>query len=168
MTTRLTTLLLVIALCYASASAQRRLVVADVETLLPVIGASVVGGRSTVMTDSAGWFSVPDSCKSLIFSHVGYESRIVNVADVRDTVFLISKLLSVEGVVVFGRKKDDSKIKELNKRLRMQQTEMQLAAADPSKGTDLLKLFGYLIPKKWRKNKKEERKKRLKEILDAY
>jgi len=28
--------------------------------------------------------------------------------------------------------------------------------------------LGYLIPKKWRKNTKEARRKRMKEILDNY
>ena len=46
-------------------------------------------------------------------------------------------------------------------------TEAALAAADPS-AVNLLPLLARLIPKKWRRNKKEERLKRLKQILEDY
>ena len=98
--------------------AQRRLVVVDVETLIPVVGANVISKDGNCTTDSLGFFSVSDSCKTLSFSHVNYESRLVN-------------------------------------------------PIDPSSG-NLLSLFAYLIPKKWRKNSKEARRKRLKQILDNY
>ena len=72
--------------------AQRRLVVVDVETLIPVVGANVISKDGNCTTDSLGYFSVSDSCKTLSFSHVNYESRLVNLNEVRDTVFMISKL----------------------------------------------------------------------------
>jgi hypothetical protein len=56
----------------------------------------------------------------------------------------------------------------LKKQLKINKTEAELAAADPSSGGNLLPLLGRLIPKKWRRNKKEERLKRLKQILDDY
>ena len=57
--------------------AQRRLVVVDVETLIPVVGANVISKDGNCTTDSLGYFSVSDSCKTLSFSHVNYESRLV-------------------------------------------------------------------------------------------
>ena len=69
--------------------AQRRLVVVDVETLIPVVGANVISKDGNCTTDSLGYFSVSDSCKTLSFSHVNYESRLVNLNEVRDTVFMI-------------------------------------------------------------------------------
>ena len=98
------------------AVAQRRLVVVDVETLIPVAGANVVSREGTVTTDSLGHVSVSDSCKSLSLSHVNYESRLINLNEVRDTVFMISKLLNLKEVVVFGhgKKRDYS---ELQRRL---------------------------------------------------
>ena len=128
--------------------AQRRLVVVDVETLIPVVGANVISKDGNCTTDSLGYFSVSDSCKTLSFSHVNYESRLVNLNEVRDTVFLISKLL-------------------LKKQLEMEKENAKLAAIDPSSG-NLLSLFAYLIPKKWRKNSKEARRKRLRQILENY
>lgn len=44
----------------------------------------------------------------MVFSHVNYESRIINMEEVRDTVYLISKLLNVKEVVVFGKAKPRS------------------------------------------------------------
>ena len=119
-------------------------------------------------TDSLGHVSVSDSCKSLSFSHVNYESRLINLNEVRDTVFMISKLLNVKEVIVFGhgKKRDYS---ELQRRLGLDRVEAQLAAAG-SPGMDLVALFNTLfVPKKWRASyRKKQRMKRLKEILDSY
>ena len=150
------------------AVAQRRLVVVDVETLIPVAGANVVSREGTVTTDSLGHVSVSDSCKSLSFSHVNYESRLINLNEVRDTVFMISKLLNVKEVIVFGhgKKRDYS---ELQRRLGLDRVEAQLAAAG-SPGMDLVALFNTLfVPKQWRASyRKKQRMKRLREILDSY
>jgi hypothetical protein len=152
----------------AQAFAQRRLVAVDVETLIPVTGANVVSSDGNTTTDSLGYFSVSDSCRTLAFSHVNYEPRIINIKEVRDTVFLISKLLNIREVVVFGHGPHDILPDALKKQLRMNKTEAALASIDPSSGGNLLALLGRLIPKKWRKNKKEERLKRMRQILDDY
>lgn len=149
-------------------SAQRRLVVVDVETLIPVVGANVVSKDGNTTTDSLGYFSVSDSCRSLAFSHVNYEPRMINLTEVRDTVFLISKLLNVREVVVFGHGPHDVVPEALKKQLRLNKKEAELAAIDPSSGGNLLSLIGQLMPKKWRRDKKEERMKQLKRILEEY
>ena len=160
-------LLLLLIVAGEQASAQRRLVVVDVETLIPVAGANVVSKDGNTTTDSLGYFSVSDSCRSLAFSHVNYEPRMINLTEVRDTVFLISKLLNVREVVVFGHGPHDVLPEALKKQLKINKTEAALAAADPS-AVNLLPLLTRLVPKKWRRNKKEERLKRLKQILDDY
>ena len=152
------------------ALAQRRLVVVDVETLAPVVGANVVSRDSTQTTDSIGHVFVSDSCMTITFSHVNYESRIINLDEVRDTVFMISKLLNLKEVVVFGHGKNRD-YSDLQKSLKRDKIEAQLAAADPSVGfrIDLAKVVNAVIPKRWRPGyRKEQRKKRLKEILDNY
>lgn len=160
-------LLLLITAVVSQAFAQRRLVVVDVETLVPVIGANVVSADGNTTTDSLGYFSVSDSCRSLAFSHVNYEPRMINLTEVRDTVYLISKLLNVREVVVFGHGPHDVLPEALKKQLKINKTEAELAAANPG-GVNLLPLLARLIPKKWRKNKKEERMKRLRQILEDY
>ena len=139
---------------------------------MPVIGANVVGKYGSYVTDSLGIVSVSDSSMTLTFSHVNYDGRIINLSEVRDTVFLISKLLNLKEVVVFGvNKSKRPDFSELNNGLKLNKVEAQLAAADLSKGTsiDLGKVVNFILPKKWRPGyKKAQRKKRLKEILDDY
>ena len=147
--------------------AQRRLVVVDVETMIPVVGANVISKDGNCTTDSLGYFSVSDSCKTLSFSHVNYESRLVNLNEVRDTVFMISKLLNIKEVVVFGHGQRKELPDALKKQLETEKENAKLASIDPSSG-NLLSLIGFLIPKKWRKNSKEARRKRLKQILENY
>ena len=161
-------LLLLLVAAAAQASAQRRLVVVDVETLIPVVGANVVSKDGNTTTDSLGYFSVSDSCRSLAFSHVNYEPRMINLTEVRDTVFLISKLLNIREVVVFGHGPHDVLPEALKKQLKINKTEAELVSIDPSSGGNLLPLLARLMPKKWRKNKKEERMKQLKRILEEY
>ena len=156
----------------AQGYAQRRLVVVDVETLIPVVGANVVSKDGTTVTDSLGYFSVSDSCQSLSFTHVNYESRIINLTEVCDTVYMISKLLNIREVVVFGHGKHEEISDDLKKKLRMDKVDAQLAAANPSGGINLIALFNKLMPKKWlqklRKNTKQERLKRIQKMLDEY
>ena len=165
-TTRITILLT--ALMYSLLlSAQRQLRVVDVETLVPVAGANVVSKARTAQTDSMGCITVSDTCRTLVFSHVNYESRMLNLEEVRDTVFLISKLLNLKEVVVFGQKKRDEKLKDLKNQLGLSKTDAQLISAS-NQGMNLFGLIGKLIPNKWRKSKKESRRERLKRIIEEY
>lgn len=156
--------------CPVETFAQQRFSVIDVETLEPVAGANVVSSHGTTTTDSLGIFYLTDSCQTLVLSHVNYESRIVNLDEVQDTIYLISKLLNLKEVVVFGhgKKRDYSELMNL---LKTKDTEAELAAANLEVGVklDLWKVLNFFIPKKWRKSyRKEQRKKRIKEILDNY
>lgn len=160
-------LLLMVLLCCLLASAQRRLVIIDVETLIPVDGANVICKDLTTQSDTLGYVTVPDSCRSILFSHVNYESRLINMDEIRDTVFLISKLLNLKEVVVFGKAPHIEDYAELNKHMQPSKLDLQLAGAQ-SNGMNLFGLINYLIPKKWKKSAKEKRKERLKRILDDY
>jgi hypothetical protein len=147
--------------------AQRRLAVIDVETLVPVGGANAVGSGFAVQTDSLGLVTIPDSCRSLVFSHVNYESRIINLEEVRDTVFLISKLLNMKEVVVFGETPHVEDYTDLQSHMRPSKTDLQLASIQSGNG-NLFGLLKYIIPKKWRKSAKEKRKERMKQALEGY
>ena len=165
--TRMRLFLLLLMVVAMQGFAQRRLVVVDVETMIPVVGANVISKDGNCTTDSLGYFSVSDSCKSLSFSHVNYESRLVNLTEVGDTIYMISKLLNIKEVVVFGHGKREEIPDALKKQLETEKENAKLASIDPNSG-NLLMLLGYLIPKKWRKNTKEARRKRMKQILDNY
>lgn len=162
-------LILLLAVSAVRALGQRQLVVADLETELPVAQVSVQGPSEVLQSDSLGRFMVSDSVRTLVLSHVNYESRIVNLDEVRDTVFLVSKYLSVREVVVFGKGRVPAdELAQLKKSIRMARTEAQLAAADPSQA-NLLPLLSYLVPKKWKKShRKAQRRKRHEDILREY
>ena len=167
--TRLSLILLLL-LCAIGIRAQRRLVVVDVETLVPVTNANVTTQDGVWQTDSAGKITVPNTSKTLVVSHVNYEERIVDLSELRDTVFVISKLLNVKEVIVFGQDKQARDYRELNKRMQLEKTELQLAGAKANMGggLNLMGLIGYLIPNKNKLSKKERKKKKLKDILDNY
>ena len=153
--------------CVATAKAQRRLVTVDVETGAPLQGVNVQSHHFVAVTDSAGYVTIPDTLHTFLFSHVNYESSLINPYQTADTVFLISKLNNLGEVLVLGNgKKEDDAISELEKRIKKQaRIEAELANANPN--GNLFGLIGYLIPKKW-KNRKENKRKRHQEILENY
>ena len=172
-----TLLLLLSAVVSLDGFSQRRLVVVDVETLVPVVGANVVSHDGTNVTDTLGEVLVSDSCQSLSFTHVNYESRIINVGELRrDTVFMISKLLNIKEVVVFGKGPLEELPFDMKEELKRKTIDAQLAAANPNSGILVFEILKMLIPKKWlasirkslKKNSKEERLKRLQKVLDEY
>ena len=162
-------LLVILALVFLSlpALAQRRLVVCDVESLQPISQVSVRSNAGVDITDSLGYFSVPDTCKSLVFTHVNYESRLLNLSEVRDTVFLVSKYMSIREVVVFGKGKNDEVAERMNKMLVLDKTDAQLLGANPS-GGNLLGLIGHAIGKLLPKSKSAKRKQKAREIIENY
>ena len=162
-------LLVILALVFLSlpALAQRRLVVCDVESLQPISQVRVRSSAGVDITDSLGYFSVPDTCKSLVFTHVNYESRLLNLSEVRDTVFLVSKYMSIREVVVFGKGKNDEVAERMNKMLVLDKTDAQLLGANPS-GGNLLGLIGHAIGKLLPKSKSAKRKQKAREIIENY
>ena len=153
--------------CVITATAQRRLVTVDVETGAPLRGVNVQSHHFIATTDSLGFVTIPDSLHTFLFSHVNYESSLINTYQTADTVYLISKLNNLGEVLVLGKgKKEDDGMDELRERIKKQaQIEAELAAANPN--GNLFGLIGYLIPKKW-KNRKENKRKRHAEILENY
>lgn len=149
--------------------AQRKVWVMDMDMLIPVVGANVINNNRNLTTDSLGLCCIPDSCNTLVVSHVNYESSIINLDEVGDTIFLLSKILKLPEVVVFGNGKTRD-YSALQKSLKMDKVEAQLAAADPNGGFKIsLSSVAKILPKKWRPGyRKEQRRKRLKEILDNY
>lgn len=164
-------LCLLLVLCCIDSLAQRRLVVVDMDLLVPVAGANVVSRQGVQTTDSMGVVYVAKDSKTITISHVNYESLILNLnKEEGDTIYMLSKLLNLQEVLVLGKGKLPD-YRELNKGFQLDKTEAQLAGADPSTAAsfDLGKVISALIPKKWRPGyKKAQRKKRLKEILEEY
>lgn len=161
-------MLFLLVVCVTTATAQRRMVTVDVETGALLQGVSVQGHHFAGTTDSLGCVTIPDSLQTILFSHVNYESTLINIYRAQgDTVFLISKLNSLGEVLVLGKgKKEDDGMDELRERIKKQaRIEAELASANPN--GNLFGLLGYLVPKKW-KNRKENKRKRHEEILNNY
>ena len=157
-----------IALSAVAAFGQRQFVVVDVETRTPIRGVNVTSSAHRAdTTDYQGMISVPDSCRTLSLTHVKYESRILNVDEVKDTIFLISKLMGLPEVTVFGHGKGEDALKELKKHLVLSKTDAQLIAANPSSGINVIGIVGYVIDKLFRRNKLSK-KERFKKMLEEY
>ena len=62
-----------------------------------------------------------------------------------------------------GHGKGEDALKELKKQLRIKKAEMQLAAADPSAGFNVLGLLQKVF-----KRRKENKKERFRRILEEY
>jgi hypothetical protein len=150
--------------------AQRRLVVIDVETLKPITDVNITTESGIWHSDSLGFINIPEKTKTLILSHVNYEERLVNLSELRDTVFLISKLLNLKEVIVFGKDKQQLDYQKLNKIMQPDKKELRMVAAGKNMngGLNLLGLINYLFPSEKKLSKKEKKKKKLKEILDKY
>ena len=157
-------LLCCLAVLSVSVFAQKRFVVVDVETRVPIRGVNVTSSAQlTDTTNCQGLVTIPDTCRTLSLTHVKYESRILNVEEVKDTIFLISKLMGLPEVTVFGKGKGEDALKELKQHTLLDKTEAQLLAANPSAGFNILGLLQKLF-----KRKKENKKERLRKIIEDY
>ena len=96
-----------------------------------------------------------------------YESRILNVDEVKDTIFLISKLMGLPELTVFGHGKGEDRLKELKNHIGLSKTDAQLIAANPSSGINVIGIVGYVIDKLFRRNKLSK-KERFKKMLEEY
>ena len=89
---------------------------------------------------------------------------------------MISKLLNIKEVVVFGKGPLEELPFDMKEELKRKTIDAQLAAANPNSGIQVFEILKMLIPKKWlasirkslKKNSKEERLKRLQKVLDEY
>ena len=161
---------IVLSVCFLvvslGAASQRQRVVVDGDTGQPIANVSITGRDFAVISDSLGRFTLPDDCKTLVFSHINYVSYLANLNDVGDSVALYTDDQRLGEVVVFGKPNVDDPLSDLNSRLRISPTDAQLLTANPN--GNLFGLISYLIPKKWRTSKKLRRKERLRKTLEDY
>lgn len=81
--------------------AQKAGVVFDMETRRPVDNVKIyVNPTGQTVTDRHGRFVVNASCHSVTFSHVSYESRSMHKTELRDTVWLMPKMHTLDEVVI--------------------------------------------------------------------
>ena len=87
--------------------AQRKIVVVDFETGLPVKGVSVRCDRSpAVLTNRLGQVEVRQMFDSISFSHVEYARDKLAYAEIEDTMYLVPLRYEIDEVVVMGISSD--------------------------------------------------------------
>lgn len=86
-----------------SSYAQRRIVVVDLETHIPVEGVTVkVDTFPSVTTNRYGVAYIEQQFDSISFSHLRYLSDKITIEEMKDTMFLVPKNLLLPDVVVTG------------------------------------------------------------------
>lgn len=135
------------------ASAQRKIVVVDMETHLPVADVSVkTDSACAVMTDRNGVASISERFDSISFSHMRYLSDKVTFEEMKDTMFLVPKNLMLPDVVVVGLNPDLKKALKKNHERIMEQSTLQL------KSNGLTFDFANIIDRRARRDRKHYKK----------
>lgn len=133
-----TTLLLLFCAIFTEMQAQRRLVVIDMDTNLPVRDVSVrIDSQKVKQTDYLGRIDIPIAFDSIAFSHMRYEYERITMAELGDTMFLLPKEHMLPEVKVNAIKP------ELMARLNawVKKAAGEGAAFAPSGGFDFFEIF---------------------------
>ena len=138
-------------------SAQRKIVVVDMETHLPVADVSVkTDSARAVMTDRNGVASISDRFDSISFSHMRYISDKVTFEEMKDTMYLVPKNLMLPDVVVTGVNPDLKKAMKKNYERMLEQPTVKGLTFD----------FANIIDRRGRRDRKHLKK--AKEILREW
>ena len=139
------------------ASAQRKIVVVDMETHLPVADVSVkTDSARAVMTDRNGVASISERFDSISFSHMRYLSDKVTFEEMKDTMYLVPKNLMLPDVVVTGVNPDLKKAMKKNYERMLEQPTVKGLTFD----------FANIIDRRGRRDRKHLKK--AKEILREW
>ena len=153
-------LALVLDICTESVCAQHHIVVADMDTRLPLTGAIVsTDAGERVVSNHLGRVSLERACRSATVSAKNYMQRRVGVADMaRDTILLIPQEVVLDNVDVTAPKLGF----DMQKALRSVKENAKLNE-QAQKGFDMLGVFSLMFP-----SKKKSRAEKIKKILERY
>ena len=151
---------LAIDLCAETACAQqRRIIIADMESRLPVPGAVVATDRGErAVTDHTGTATLERTFRSATVSAKNYMQRRVGTGDMAaDTLTLIPQQVQLKGVVVTAPKLG------FDVQEAMRGVKENAALPKPGEGANLLGIFSLMFP-----SKKQTRAQKIKKILEKY
>lgn len=152
-----TILLITVLLTVMYASAQRKIVVVDMETHIPIAGVSVkTDSAHAVMTDINGIANIAERFDSISFNHMKYLSDKVTFEEMKDTMFLVPKNLMLPDVVITGLNPDLKKALKKNHELMLQQPTWKGLSFD----------FANMIDRRARRDRKHYKK--AKKILEEW
>lgn len=139
--------------------AQTSGVVYDMETRMPISSVKVYinpSGRTT--TDRHGRFSIGRACHSFTFSHVNYESRSLHRTELRDTVWLMPKMRTLDEVVIIG----------IKPKVRFDVDRMSREASVYGKPSSGLSFDFFSVFDKSQKRKSGKERERYRKMLERY
>lgn len=153
-------LTLALDICTESACAQQRhIVIADMDTHLPVPGAVVAtDGGERAVSDHRGTATLQRAFRSATLSAKNYMQRRVGLAEMAaDTLMLIPQEVQLKGVVVTAPKLG------FNVQDALRGVKENAALPKPGEGVNLLGIFSAMFP-----SKKQTRAEKIKKILEKY
>ena len=147
--------------------AQRRMVVVNVESKVPVrdVRISADGGQE-MRTSWDGLFALPDSFRRLDFHHPDFERRYVLRGELKgDTIFLIPNMNALREVVIYGERRFDKRMAQMLKPSPQQQERDKLPQVIPA-GPNVLAIAAWLYENLYGKKREKRlaRKKALNEV----
>ena len=149
--------LIIVILSAVYVSAQRKIVVVDMETHLPVADVSIkTDSARAVMTDRNGVAIISERFDSISFSHMRYLSDKVTFEEMKDTMYLVPKNLMLPDVVVTGVNPDLKKAMKKNYERMLEQPTVKGLTFD----------FANIIDRRGRRDRKHLKK--AKEILREW
>ena len=149
--------LIIVILSAVYVSAQRKIVVVDMETHIPIAGVSVkTDSVHAVMTDINGIANIAERFDSISFNHMKYLSDKVTFEEMKDTMYLVPKNLMLPDVVVTGVNPDLKKAMKKNYERMLEQPTVKGLTFD----------FANIIDRRGRRDRKHLKK--AKEILREW
>ena len=149
--------LIIVILSAVYVSAQRKIVVVDMETHIPIAGVSVkTDSVHAVMTDINGIANIAERFDSISFNHMKYLSDKVTFEEMKDTMYLVPKNLMLPDVVVTGVNPDLKKAMKKNYERMLEQPTVKGLTFD----------FANIIDRRGRRDRKHYKK--AKEILREW
>ena len=164
---RLALILLLLAVGLTELSAQRRMIVVNAETKVPVRDVQVFtdNGQNT-QTAWDGTFALPDSFSRISFRHPQYDQRFILKSELHsDTVWLLPNQNALGEVIIWGQRRSDERMRNILKPSPQQELLAKMPKAIPQ-GLNVLALAGWLFDNTIGKSltKRSQRKKALKEV----
>ncbi len=157
--------LIMMLLLTAAVMAQRRMVVVNAESKVPVRDVKVSADNGyAALTTWDGLFALPDSFIRMDFVHPDFERRYVLNAELKgDTIFLLPNFN--HEVVIYGHRRLDERMRAMFQPSKEQKLLYQLSRPVPT-GFNPLALGAWIYDKTLRKTieRKKARKKALQEV----
>ena len=146
-------LLIVAMLAFVSTFGQRKIMVLDMETRLPVEGVTVrVDSVATVRTNYLGEATIPQFFRNITFTHMKYVKERITFSEMADTMYLLSRSYTLDEVVVTGIGPDLKHSMQRAHDNMLEDSKLKFSSAGVAFD------FGYMLDKRGRRDRKHLKK----------